>query len=350
VRDCRRFAILRAKASGRLTGLATGNKLSLARRCSHCAKPLALSSDANMEAEHRCDNGAHDHCNHCTRTPRHTDPQPHPRGPLPVPLPTMRLASLIAAGQSASACLSADAHAQRPGADISFLSVRVCAVLLCVLPVMAADCSVNSPTASSPCCTFMTPVNSAGYHLFDFYAQGWLDAALCTVRDPLNTVEAQQNQAALDSYTSFWDTNECWGGHIAKAPGDRIETLPIRQDFARLVSVAKCEVHFRVDGAWTTWTSWSACQVGNSTRSRSCSNPAPAMGGANCTGAATEQQPCALSSSTASATDANDQGAFGSAPSEGSQARLIGAAFSASSTSLLNTALPLLALLLLFSA
>jgi hypothetical protein len=230
---------------------------------------------------------------------------------------------------------------------------------------MAADCSVNSPTASSPCCTFLRD-EVFGYHAFIGVFTTGRNYVLCMQTNPSNTVGAQEWQARLDSYTSFWDANECWGGHLAWAPGDGIETMENRQDFARRVPVVKCEVHFRVDGDWTTWTSWSACQDGNSTRSHSCTNPAPAMGGANCTGAATEQQPCALSStassrasstassSTASAnrasTGTNDQGAFGSAPSENSQGELIGAAFSISSIDLLCAALPLLALVLLSSA
>jgi len=47
-----------------------------------------------------------------------------------------------------------------------------------------------------------------------------------------------------------------------------------------------------VDGGWSNWSLWSLC-VGNSqSRTRTCTNPAPANGGANCTGSATESRFC----------------------------------------------------------
>lgn len=63
--------------------------------------------------------------------------------------------------------------------------------------------------------------------------------------------------------------------------------------------------------AWSSWSSWSSCSVscggGTQTRSRSrsCTNPAPACGGADCSGPATETesqscntQSCVLSCSS----------------------------------------------------
>ncbi|XP_035668229.1 coadhesin-like isoform X2 [Branchiostoma floridae] len=51
-----------------------------------------------------------------------------------------------------------------------------------------------------------------------------------------------------------------------------------------------------VDGGWTDWGSWSACsmtcEVGEQTRDRTCTNPAPAHGGADCDGLAQETQAC----------------------------------------------------------
>ncbi|XP_078581905.1 scavenger receptor cysteine-rich domain-containing protein DMBT1-like [Branchiostoma floridae x Branchiostoma japonicum] len=50
------------------------------------------------------------------------------------------------------------------------------------------------------------------------------------------------------------------------------------------------------DGGWTGWSPWSACSVtcgvGTQTRDRSCTNPAPAHGGADCAGLTRETQAC----------------------------------------------------------
>ena len=53
---------------------------------------------------------------------------------------------------------------------------------------------------------------------------------------------------------------------------------------------------FIVDGAWATWSAWATCDVscggGKQTRSRTCTNPTPAHGGAQCLGDETESQTC----------------------------------------------------------
>ncbi|XP_052787344.1 coadhesin-like [Mya arenaria] len=51
-----------------------------------------------------------------------------------------------------------------------------------------------------------------------------------------------------------------------------------------------------VDGNWSSWTTWSTCSVscdlGTITRTRSCSQPAPSIGGRACIGDTTETHEC----------------------------------------------------------
>ena len=54
--------------------------------------------------------------------------------------------------------------------------------------------------------------------------------------------------------------------------------------------------HFAVDGGWSKYGNWSECSAvcagGNQTRTRTCTNPQPAHGGADCEGDANEDQAC----------------------------------------------------------
>ena len=53
---------------------------------------------------------------------------------------------------------------------------------------------------------------------------------------------------------------------------------------------------FSVDGGWSDYGTWSECSNscggGIQTRKRTCTNPPPAHGGADCVGEATETQNC----------------------------------------------------------
>ena len=69
-------------------------------------------------------------------------------------------------------------------------------------------------------------------------------------------------------------------------------------DFGDLIYLLKQQFIFTiiVDGAWTTWTSWGTCTVtcggGSQDRTRSCTNPSPQYGGANCPSVGWQQQAC----------------------------------------------------------
>ena len=51
-----------------------------------------------------------------------------------------------------------------------------------------------------------------------------------------------------------------------------------------------------VDGGWSDYGDWSECSKscggGERTRSRTCTNPSPADGGAECTGESEEKEAC----------------------------------------------------------
>ncbi len=51
-----------------------------------------------------------------------------------------------------------------------------------------------------------------------------------------------------------------------------------------------------VNGGWSAWSSWGSCSascgVGTQTATRTCTNPTPANGGADCSGSSTETQSC----------------------------------------------------------
>ena len=52
----------------------------------------------------------------------------------------------------------------------------------------------------------------------------------------------------------------------------------------------------KVDGNWTAWRAWGRCSRtcggGTQQRTRSCTNPPPAFGGAGCTGSRSETRSC----------------------------------------------------------
>ncbi|XP_045179391.2 uncharacterized protein LOC123539003 [Mercenaria mercenaria] len=67
---------------------------------------------------------------------------------------------------------------------------------------------------------------------------------------------------------------------------------------AKLVCPKFCNLCKLVDGGWSQWSDWGSCDVtcgkGVQTRVRTCANPAPAFGGLDCVGNATDTRECTI--------------------------------------------------------
>ncbi|XP_045184120.2 SCO-spondin-like isoform X1 [Mercenaria mercenaria] len=65
---------------------------------------------------------------------------------------------------------------------------------------------------------------------------------------------------------------------------------------AKLICPKFCVLCSLVDGNWASWSPWTPCDVtcenGTQTRTRTCTDPAPAHGGLDCIGSSTDTKPC----------------------------------------------------------
>ncbi len=102
----------------------------------------------------------------------------------------------------------------------------------------------------------------------------WQNLASCTragdvcYRGDCCTPSWTPDVSTVCSGQAFTQTSNCGGSRTA------VGTKPV------------------VNGGWSAWSAWGACVGGQQTRIRTCTNPAPQCGGANCTGAAIETQGC----------------------------------------------------------
>ncbi|KAL5264217.1 hypothetical protein ACHWQZ_G005337 [Mnemiopsis leidyi] len=79
------------------------------------------------------------------------------------------------------------------------------------------------------------------------------------------------------------------------------------------IAVFEVAVSKTVDGGWSEHSAWSECSAecggGTQTRTRTCTNPAPANGGADCVGEATETKDCNTHSCPEERKEAGEDGA-----------------------------------------
>ncbi|XP_052778494.1 uncharacterized protein LOC128215934 [Mya arenaria] len=78
----------------------------------------------------------------------------------------------------------------------------------------------------------------------------------------------------------------CSSGHVDDCSGKNMDTVTC--------NMTPCTVH----GGWSSWSAWSQCDVtcenGHVQRMRTCTNPAPAHGGHDCSGNGIEMLQCSL--------------------------------------------------------
>lgn len=82
---------------------------------------------------------------------------------------------------------------------------------------------------------------------------------------------------------------------------NRAKDCPLANKNGIETELAKCphkECYPPVNGHWSKWSEWSACSTlcgrGNITRTRSCTDPAPANKGADCVGENKETAACEM--------------------------------------------------------
>lgn len=112
------------------------------------------------------------------------------------------------------------------------------------------DCSAGGAGAASPCCNMAATFTSSD----DLnYRNAQTQVAICSLnnacvicgRQSASAVDTQQAaayQASFNTYLAFFERNQCWGGGIARSPGNTVTALDNRNDFATKMACGMCSV------------------------------------------------------------------------------------------------------------
>ncbi|XP_052813619.1 hemicentin-1-like isoform X2 [Mya arenaria] len=146
------------------------------------------------------------------------------------------------------------------------------------------------------------------------YQMGCLSNAMCTIQDTnapgiVGRSIIQRQQTSCHECCSKSMCNDQLCAHSKPTACVDAETFDCAQantlfsickdvQHAKVACPRFCGLCNLVDGNWAAWSHWSPCDVtcgnGSNTRTRTCTDPAPANGGLNCTGADKQNRDCML--------------------------------------------------------
>ncbi|KAF7223128.1 complement component C8 beta chain [Nothobranchius furzeri] len=119
---------------------------------------------------------------------------------------------------------------------------------------------------------------------------------LVTPRDFTNDASLKRNlRRALSEYLAESSSCRCAPCHHngeAVLKGSRCECLCPSGFTGQSCEISQRPKDMAIDGSWSCWGAWSSCSGERMTRSRQCTNPAPANGGLACRGLQQESAEC----------------------------------------------------------
>src|SRR3989344_1631790 len=143
---------------------------------------------------------------------------------------------------------------------------------------------VLNSTPSAPTISISANSTSVSYNASATLTWSSTNATSCSASgnwSGVKTTSGNESTGSLTSSKIYTLTCSGVGGSVSNSAAVTVGTQPVI-----------------VNGAWSAWSTWSACsvtacgQTGTQTRTRTCTNPAPANGGANCSGSTFETQAC----------------------------------------------------------